>query len=316
MFRDILGLDNPEDISRKPKNPRFKFAFYHDFVPPPPLSSLVEETEVPLRRWSSVIGYVSQPIDENRLSLLNWGHLSSEHRAHRETRLASLKAEISNDSRAYQAVLEILSDLSEKAPENSSKKKSLYGRIHKQKWIAILFVCDNLAIFPDHKFPQFQISSKIVKGNVTKENLTNILIDWRVDGIKETEDFVWPFFTPVNSPPPTAPWAPGHPSSTTGDTSATTRTLTPEGQAELMRELGKSMSYSSALGVGGIHRLLQQPLARDEPEDELRKALKKFSGDSLAYVCTDLKRLPAGKFAKDDMVKQLMAWVCIRFPAH
>ncbi|KAJ3846092.1 hypothetical protein EV368DRAFT_53230, partial [Lentinula lateritia] len=43
MFRDILGLDNPEDSSRKPNKPRFKFTFDYDFTPPPSLSSLMKE---------------------------------------------------------------------------------------------------------------------------------------------------------------------------------------------------------------------------------------------------------------------------------
>ncbi|KAJ3897616.1 hypothetical protein F5879DRAFT_813730, partial [Lentinula edodes] len=80
-FRDILGLDNPGDSKQQRKKPRFKLAFHHKFTPPPSLSSLVRGTEVPLRRWSSVVGYVPQPTDENRLSVLDWTHLSPEHRA-------------------------------------------------------------------------------------------------------------------------------------------------------------------------------------------------------------------------------------------
>ncbi|KAH7878355.1 uncharacterized protein C8R40DRAFT_1167781 [Lentinula edodes] len=309
MFRDILGLDNPEDPSRKPSKPRFKIAFYYDFTPPPSLSSLVQEmAEVPLRRWSSMIGYVSQPLDEHRLSLLDWDHLSSEHRTHRRLRLESLKVEILNDSRAYQGVLEILTDLCERAPEVESKKKALYGRIQKQKWNAILYVCDNLAIFPDHRCPQFQTSSKILKTNAKKEFLTNILINWRTNDIREMQGFVWPYFTPIDMPPPITPWAPTHPSNGTGNTHMGTRALAPGERLELLKELGKSMNYSSASGVGNIHRLLQQPLSRGEQEDELRKVLRKLPGNSLAYVCTDIERLPTGKFAKDDMVKQLMDW--------
>ncbi|KAJ4501299.1 hypothetical protein C8R41DRAFT_913294 [Lentinula lateritia] len=288
MFRDILGLDNPEDPSRKPIKPRFKIAFYYNFTPPPSLSSLVQEmAEVPLRRWSSMIGYVSQPLDEHRLSLLDWDHLSPEHRTHQRLRLESPKVEILNDSRAYQGVLEILTDLCKRAPEVESKKKALYGRIQKQKWNAILFVCDNLAIFPDHRCPQFQMSSKILKTNAKKEFLTNILINWRTNDIREMQGFVWPYFTPINMPPPITPWAPTRPSNGTGNTHMGTRALAPGERLELLKELGKSMNYSSASGVGSIHRLLQQPLSRGEQEDELRKVLRK---------------LP------DDMVKQLMDW--------
>ncbi|KAJ3899420.1 hypothetical protein F5879DRAFT_777592, partial [Lentinula edodes] len=82
----------------------------------------------------------------------------------------------------------------------------------------------------------------------------------------------------------------------------------PPSLSSLVQEMAESMNYSSASGVGNIHRLLQQPLSRGEQEDELRKVLRKLPGNSLAYVCTDIERLPTGKFAKDDMVKQLMDW--------
>ncbi|KAJ3965570.1 hypothetical protein EV361DRAFT_810492 [Lentinula raphanica] len=75
----------------------------------------------------------------------------------------------------------------------------------------------------------------------------------------------------------------------------------------LMADLSRSMNYHSAASVGNIHRLLQQPLVRGQ-EDDLRNALMHSSGDALAYVCTDLQRLPANRFAKDDMVNQLMLW--------
>ncbi|KAH7871140.1 uncharacterized protein C8R40DRAFT_1072685 [Lentinula edodes] len=249
----------------------------------------VREMEVPPRRWSSVVGYVPQPTDENRLSLLDWTHLSPEHRAFRQTRLESLKLEITADS--------------QKAPETLSKKKVLYRKIHKQKWNVILYICDNLAIFPDDRCPQHRASSKITKANVTKEQLTNILIEWRINGIQETDDFVWPFFTPKNVPPPVTPWA-----RAPNDPIVTTRKLSLQECSELLTELSKSMNFTSALAIGNIHRVLQQPLARGEPEDELRKVLKKFPGDSLAFVCIDIERLPAGKFSKDDMVRQLMIW--------
>ncbi|KAJ3744493.1 hypothetical protein DFH05DRAFT_1525542 [Lentinula detonsa] len=307
-FRDILGLDNPEDPKKKSNKPKFKFAFYYDFTPPPSLSSLVDEIETPQRGWSSVIGYVSQPLDEHRLSLLDWTHLSLEHCVCRRTRLESLKSEILSDSRAYQAVLEILTDLSEKAPETLPKKKVLYGRIHKQKWNAILFVCDNLAMFPDHRCPQFQSSLKILKYNVSKEHLTNLLIDWRTNSIQETQVFVWPYFTPIDKPPPATSWAPTYPLGGFGDTSANTRRLTPGERTEILEDLGKSMNYSSASHVGGIHRVLQQPLAQGEQEIELRKTLGSFPGISLAYVCTDIEQLPGGKFSKSDMVQRLIKW--------
>ncbi|KAJ3870498.1 hypothetical protein F5051DRAFT_447612 [Lentinula edodes] len=283
-FRDILGLDNPDNSKQTRKKPRFKLAFHHQFTLPPSLSSSVQEMEVPPRRWSSVVGYVPQPTDENRLSLLDWTHLSPEHRAFRQTRLESLKFEITADSRAFQAVMEILNDLSEKAPETLSKKKVLYRKIHKQKWNVILYMCDNLAIFPDDRCPQHRASSKITKVNVTKEQLTNILIEWRINGIQETDDFVWPFFTPKNVPPPVTPWA-----RAPNDPIVTTRKLSLQECSELLTELSKSMNFTSALAIGNIHRVLLQPLARGEPEDELRKVLKKFPGDSLAFATDDLE---------------------------
>ncbi|KAJ3781040.1 hypothetical protein GGU10DRAFT_278292 [Lentinula aff. detonsa] len=77
---------------------------------------------------------------------------------------------------------------------------------------------------------------------------------------------------------------------------------------QILEDLGKSMNYSSASHVGGIHRVLQQPLAQGEQEIELRKTLGSFPGISLAYVCTDIEQLPGGKFSKSDMVQRLIKW--------
>ncbi|KAJ4001071.1 hypothetical protein F5050DRAFT_1561567 [Lentinula boryana] len=77
---------------------------------------------------------------------------------------------------------------------------------------------------------------------------------------------------------------------------------------QILEDLGKSMNYSSASHVGGIHRVLQQPLAQGEQEIELRKTLGSFPGISLAYVCTDIEQLPDGKFSKFDMVQRLIKW--------
>ncbi|KAJ3852049.1 hypothetical protein EV368DRAFT_65221 [Lentinula lateritia] len=126
------------------------------------------------------------------------------------------------------------------------------------------------------------MSMKIVKANAKKEFLTNLLIDWRTNGIQEMQEFVWPYFTPNDISPPTMLWAPPCPPGGTGGT-INTHKFAPGQRLELLKELGKSMNYSSALGVGGIHRVLQQPLARGEQEDELRKVLRKFAGNSLVY---------------------------------
>ncbi|KAJ3858563.1 hypothetical protein EV359DRAFT_52073 [Lentinula novae-zelandiae] len=198
----------------------------------------------------------------------------------------------------------------EKAPDSSTKQKVLFGRIHKQKWNSILYVCDNLTLFPDNRCPEHQGASKIVKSNATKEHLTNLLIDWRMNNIQERQGFIWPYFTPKNGPLPAAPWAPTHRPDNGSNHSTGTRKLSLQERSKLLKELGQSMNYTSAVGVGSIHRMLQQPLVPSEL-DELKKALKKMPGDSLAYVCTDIERLPCGEFVKDDMVKQLTFWVII-----
>ncbi|KAJ3871047.1 hypothetical protein F5051DRAFT_341426, partial [Lentinula edodes] len=64
--------------------------------------------------------------------------------------------------------------------------------------------------------------------------------------------------------------------------------------------------FHSATHIGNIHRLLQQPLVSGQ--EDLHKALKQSNGDALAYVCTDIERLPVDKFAKDNMVNQLILW--------
>ncbi|KAJ3885680.1 hypothetical protein GG344DRAFT_70322 [Lentinula edodes] len=253
-FRDILGLDNPDDPKRTPKKPKFKFAFYHNFTPPPPLSSL-----------------------------------------------------ISNDSRARQAVLDILNDLSERAPVTEAQKHQLYSRIQRHKWSAILYVCDNLAIFPNERPPDLRNSSQITQKDVTKRELSNILLHWRTHEIREEQLFIWPYFTPTDIPPPVIPWATHHASTPDHDNPITYRKFTPGERSNLLRELAASMTYHSASHVGNLHRLLQKPLVHDH-KDDLRKALKQSNGDALTYVCADIDRLPASKFNKDVLVDQLMLW--------
>ncbi|GAW07472.1 serine threonine protein kinase [Lentinula edodes] len=305
-FRDILGLDNPDDPKRTPKKPKFKFAFYYDFTPPPPLSSLVNQEDA-TRLRTSIIGYDSQPIDDNLLSLLEWPHLSMEHSAYRWARLQSLQVQVANDSRAQQAVLDILNDLSERAPTTEAQRHQLYSRIQRHKWSAILYVCDNLAIFPNASGPDLRNSSQITQKDVTKRELSNILLHWRTNEIKEEYSFIWPFFTPSDIPPPIIPWATHHASIPDQDNHPTYRKFSPGERLSLLKELAASMSYHSASHVGNLHRLLQKPMAQDH-KDDLRKALKQSNADALAYVCADIERLPVNKFNKDHLVDQLMTW--------
>ncbi|KAJ3872033.1 hypothetical protein F5051DRAFT_433362 [Lentinula edodes] len=305
-FRDILGLDNPDDPKRTPKKPKFKFAFYYDFTPPPPLSSLVNQEDA-TRLRTSINGYDSQPIDDNLLSLLEWPHLSMEHSAYRWARLQSLQVQVANDSRAQQAVLDILNDLSERAPTTEAQRHQLYSRIQRHKWSAILYVCDNLAIFPNASGPDLRNSSQITQKDVTKRELSNILLHWRTNEIKEEYSFIWPFFTPSDIPPPIIPWATHHASIPDQDNHPTYRKFSPGERLSLLKELAASMSYHSASHVGNLHRLLQKPMAQDH-KDDLRKALKQSNADALAYVCADIERLPVNKFNKDHLVDQLMTW--------
>ncbi|KAJ3797277.1 hypothetical protein GGU11DRAFT_756848 [Lentinula aff. detonsa] len=311
MFRDILGLDNPDDPKRTPKKPKYKFAFYHDFTPPPPLSSLAlnssELQEDARRPWTNLIDYQSQPSDGHQLSSLDWPHLTAEHRNCRKLRLDYLKTEIASDIRAFQSVKNILNDLSGRAPGTPAEERKWYARIQKHKWNAILYVCDNLVVFPNEKYPAFQTRSQIVHNDVKKGELTNMLLSWRMNGIKEIQSFVWPHFTPTSTPPPVVPWASSQNSNNGHEPSTTYRKFSPEERLDLLTELAASMSYHSASHLGNIHRLLQRPLVKGQ-EDDLRKALKQSNGDALAHVCTDIGRLPAGKIVKDDMVNQLMTW--------
>lgn len=110
--------------------------------------------------------------------MLEWPHLSSEHCAIRQTRLQSLKEEIANDSRASQSVADILNDLCDRAPVTEAEQRKWYLRIHKHKWHAILYICDNLAVFPNKGCPTLQTCLKIAQRNVRKSELTNILMKW------------------------------------------------------------------------------------------------------------------------------------------
>ncbi|KAF8828584.1 hypothetical protein HHX47_DHR3000403 [Lentinula edodes] len=290
-FRDILGLDNPDEPKKTPKKPRFRFAFYHEFTPPPSLSSLAANSsgsqEDVSHSWTTIIGYRPHPLDEHRFSLLEWPHLSSEHRAIRQTQLQSLKEEIANDSRASQSVADILNDLCDRAPVMEAEWRKWYLRIHKHKWHAILYICDNLAVFPNEGYSTLQTCLKIAQRNVRKSELTNILMKWRTSGIKELQAFIWPYFTPTHLPTPDVPWAPSHNFEPSQDGHIAFRKFEPGERLNLLTELTKSMSFHSATHIGNIHRLLQQPLVSGQ--EDLRKALKQSNGDALAYVCTDIE---------------------------
>ncbi|KAJ3754121.1 hypothetical protein EV360DRAFT_23562, partial [Lentinula raphanica] len=177
----------------------------------------------------------------------------------------------------------------------------------KLRWNALLFVCDNLAIFPGDNRRDLRTAEEISIKDISKSELAKLLLNWRIHGIMETERFIWPYFTPANNEAPVAAWAP--PNAPAGDQNADTehRHLTPHERQEVMKDLAGSMNYHSAASIGNIHRLLQQPLVRGQ-EDDLRNALMHSSGDALAYVCTDIQRLLTEKFAKDDLVNQLMLW--------
>lgn len=74
------------------------------------------------------------------------------------------------------------------------------------------------------------------------------------------------------------------------------------------------MTYSTAVGIGHIHRHLCQPMTNDSNgRMALWKKLKPRSTDSLKYVCVDLDYLPSEPITKEEMIENLIAWVSLSF---
>ncbi|KAJ3725342.1 hypothetical protein C8R42DRAFT_575940 [Lentinula raphanica] len=178
-------------------------------------------------------------------------------------------------------------------------------------WNVLLYVCDDLVVFPPHSSEKLQRLPIIRKRDVTKDDMVDALLNWRLTGIQEESPFVWPSFTSTHCPP--------------AKTSASMDPITyfnglpchalssTERQA-FMKDLATSMKYTTAVHIGHIHQYLWEPVETDDVgKERLAKRLKTKTRDALLYVCADLNHIPrdiSTKVAqKSDLISLLVDWV-------
>ncbi|KAJ3709685.1 hypothetical protein C8R42DRAFT_729944 [Lentinula raphanica] len=307
--REILGLDNPNDKKKVHKMPKYTRCFYYPFEPPPALSSVSQsrgaDSQEDRASLSSSIEH--PPADEHRLSVLFWSHLPAEYNTTRLTRLESLKSDVIADVKAHEDVRRVLIDLSETAPKTITEQTLFLHRLSNRKWITLLYVCQNLAIFPDPNGPDaLWRKTDFKNSDVKRKDMAAMLLDWRVNHV-EVDEFMWPHFTPTSMPPPVAPWAGPPPSiNFAASGSGACHVLPPEERRHKLNELSRSMNQRSAYRVGDIHRFLSQPLGDDH--GHLRRLLDDATFDALMYVCVDLGRSPVAKCSKSVLIHELVTW--------
>ncbi|KAJ3853053.1 hypothetical protein EV368DRAFT_39732 [Lentinula lateritia] len=180
----------------------------------------------------------------------------------------------------------------------------LRARLVKLNWVPLLFVCEDLLAFGS---PSFQTMETIRKSQITKDEIADALIAWRLNEVQEDDPFIWPHFNPIHCPPPRTPWNPaisyynGRPC----------RMLSNSDKLAFMKELTNAMTYKTAVH---IHQYLWRPMNDDEiGRAKLANNLKSKNRAALLFICADLNRVPIDTsmkaVAKKDLISQLVYWV-------
>ncbi|KAJ4467608.1 hypothetical protein C8R41DRAFT_779547 [Lentinula lateritia] len=164
----------------------------------------------------------------------------------------------------------------------------LRSKLKSKKWGALIFVCNDLMVFPSQLLHGIVRKTLVTKSDITKDEMVNTLIEWRLNDIQEDQAFVWPHFTPTSFAPPRAPWA-SPVLSPTFHGHIACRSLTDPEKKTMMDDVTRRMNWHSATGVGHIHQLLWAPCDDSNTGKEtLAKALNAEGIDALLYVCIDL----------------------------
>ncbi|KAJ3924916.1 MAG: hypothetical protein NXY57DRAFT_907648 [Lentinula lateritia] len=218
---------------------------------------------------------------------------------------------LGNDFRSSPRLLGQLSDihtlLSDLRPSTTSELVQLRTRLGRMNWTTLLFVCEDLLAF---KSPSIQRMEIIQKSQITKDDMIDALVDWRLDLVQEDGPFVWPHFTPTQHGPPRSAQSPA----ITYFNGLPCRTLTDPEKEVLMKQLISTMVYKTAVHIGNIHQYLWQPINDNEMgKMKLANILKTKNRIALLFVCLDLNRVPMNishkTVPKKDLISQLVDWV-------
>ncbi|KAF8825246.1 hypothetical protein HHX47_DHR7000450 [Lentinula edodes] len=301
FFCDALRLDNPSS-TKEPKNksttPLSSIAHYYQFTPPPRLSVI---NSAPITQTDA---------DEQDLltAVLEWDHLPNDLRLLRHQRALSLLVNISAHKRELSDIHHLLS-LSQ--PSTDSLQTHLRSRLKNKKWGTLLYVCNDLMVFPAEISDEIARKASVTKSDIMKDDMVDTLIKWRLNDIHEDQAFVWPHFTPIGFAPPRAPWAYPILSHTFHD-NVPCHTFTDVERKNRLQDIARRMNWHCATGVGHIHQLLWAPCGDNHVEREkLAKGLNTEGIDALLYVCTDLNRVPLQlprRDVKRILIHQLIDW--------
>ncbi|KAJ3906770.1 hypothetical protein F5879DRAFT_987125 [Lentinula edodes] len=319
LAREVLGLDNPESseeehrkskTSKKSQQNNSFISFYHDFTPPPHSSELTSSTGT-TSNPPEVLGLDEPEAVDQRLSVLEWGDLSSAEQTARVSRMEQLREEIQGNPRAFQGISDLHYLLSQGLPVSDVHRDRLRKRLGKFKWVVLAHVCNDLMEFPDEKMEirlQSHFHSRGKKG-ISRREFGDALYRWLSERILNPgQTFEWPHFTPKDKPAPSIPWLQLH-NIHENQRMNPLRIPGLEGRFELLAETIKRFNWHSAHSVGHIHRFLTQPLVDDVVGDkQLKVNLNRQTLIALSFVCIDLDILPEGKFGKAELVNQLVKW--------
>ncbi|KAJ3886800.1 hypothetical protein GG344DRAFT_56837 [Lentinula edodes] len=192
----------------------------------------------------------------------------------------------------------------------------LRSRLKSKKWGVLLYVCNDLMVFPAQISGEIMRKTLVTKSDITKNDMVDILIEWRLNGIHEDQAFVWPHFTPTVFAPPRAPWAsPVLSHAFHGNVAC--HILTDIERQRMMQDMVRKMNWHCATGVGHIHQLLWAPCDDSNVgREKLAKGLNAEGIDALLYVCADLNRVPLQlprRDVKRTLIHQLTDWVSFAY---
>ncbi|KAJ3709847.1 hypothetical protein C8R42DRAFT_598036 [Lentinula raphanica] len=223
--------------------------------------------------------------------------------------MSRLKEEIVTNPRHLGQIADVHNLLSDRRPATGSAQDRFCNKLKTIIWSVLLYVCDDLVVFPPHSSEKLQRLQMIRKRDVTKDDMVDALLNW------EESPFVWPSFTSTHCPP----------AKTSGSTDPITyfaglpcHALSSTERQAFMQDLATSMKYTTAVHIGHIHQYLWEPVETDDVgKERLAKRLKTKTRDALLYVCADLNRIPrdiSTKVAqKSDLISLLVDWVSTLF---
>lgn len=112
--------------------------------------------------------------------------MDPELEALRQQRMVSLKQNIMGDKNGYRGVARLHSLLSAPSPESASEIKQLKQKLAKIKWTALLYVCNDLMVFPE---PHLKENDTIRVKDVTIKKMAEALCNWVGLSCLATHDF-------------------------------------------------------------------------------------------------------------------------------